>query len=376
MKSSSKKKSDAPKASAQNNAKSRAGTLARKPGHADDIAYKINGLSLILDGHDSAPDLKSPPADEVTLAEMLADGNLPDETFTIEYGGDDEVPPPNDADYVKFQATDSLPEAFINAEIFDFDVNFNFDIPASQNSADDLAFPPTPLPPLPKSSVRSLAAAASTTLAQEHREALAFRLPLEPEAVAAAPRPETRRKAQPLPPPPPESKTETALLLMEEIAATPSSNGLKAVGGSLAQPDIFQNAKENSTGVQCMFCNHALSPDAKTCRNCAAPVHPKRMLHDWVHIYAKHDTVNPNLITCRFCRHMVYRRAHECPKCHNVLLKPVYTIAGSIMPSQVTPIKPLKLKSNRFLYFALIALALAIAALIISKALTQTPWPD
>lgn len=370
MKFSSKKNSGTANASAHNHAENPIAAAARKPMYIGGVTPKIDDLSLEINDHDFAQDAISPSEDEVTLAEILAGGNMPDETFTLGYDSDNEAPPPNDDDYVKFHAIDSATESIITGEDVDFDENFNLNFPAAPNDTEDLTFRQTPLAPLKKASRRSLAAATSTTLAQEHREALTPHLPPKPAEDAPL---KIQHGVRPLPPPAAGSKAETVLLLMEEISTTPSSNTLKVVGGSLAQPDIFQNANEKAAGANCMFCNHTIGQNAKTCRNCGAPVKPKRLLHDWVHIYSEHGTVNPNLVTCRFCGHMVYRRAHVCPRCQNILLKPVYTDTESIMASQTTLSKPLKLQPRWFQYIALIALALAIAALIINKALTQTP---
>lgn len=371
MKLSSKKNAAVKNAPAQNNAGAKFATAKRKPNSDNNIINEIDNLYQQINGRDISDNTEGLPEDEVTLEEIIAKGNLPDETFVIDYGSEDDVPPPTDSDYLEFHEPSEILETVINIDEVDPDKNFDLAGIPSKESADKNALKQDILPPKKNASGHSRALAASTTLADEHREAATPMTLLEPESEEDELY-EAWREAEPLPLLDPETEDGESLWLEEEIAISPADDAVAESPKKASLPDAFTDSSAKLTGARCIFCNHPLSHGDKMCRNCAAPVNPKRMFHDWAHTYSEPGAASQNLVSCRFCGHMVYRRAHECPKCHNTLLKPVYAPEEIKVTSRAVK-KPIKSKSGRFQYLALICLAIAIAALIVSKALTQSP---
>ena len=373
MKLSSKKIAAQNSAPGQKSSKTKFTAAERNTGHADDIINEIGDLYQQINGRDQAYVAEGLPDDEVTLEEIIAEGNLPDETFVIDYGSEDDVPPPTDSDYLEFHEPDEVLETIINVDEVDLDDNFDLAGIPSKESADKTDFKHEILPPQNNIYGRNRAAAASTTLADEHREALAQQLSPEPEANEDGLY-EAWREAGPLPLLDPETEDEEPVWQENESPAIQPEDVATNITEPAATPGAFTDSGNKLTGARCMFCNHPLSHGDVMCRNCAAPINPKRMFHDWAHAYAEPGAANPNLVSCRFCGHMVYRRAHECPQCRNTLLKPVYSTEEIMATSKTAKTKPIKRKkSGWFQYLALICLAIAIAALIINKALTQTP---
>lgn len=368
MKSSSPKIAFSKNAYGQDSSQAKAVSTERQPGFEDGIINGIDSLYQQLNTSAQARDTESLSEDEVTLEEIIAKGSMPDETFVIDYGSEDDVPPPTDSDYLEFHVANEVLETTVNVD--EISLNEDFDLPGaiSKKSADKSDSEQDVLSPHQSRSGRNQAAAASTTLADEHSEAFVSSLWLESEDDSEL------HEAALLPLLDKKIRNEKPIWADHEIAATAMEDAAADISEPFSTSGAFADSDKKVADVFCMFCNHPFfSKNDGICQNCAAPVKPKRMFHDWGHAYSEPDTANPNLVSCRFCGHIVYRRAHKCPKCQNILLKPVYAPEEIKVTFKNAKAKPIKRKLGWFKYWALICLAIAIAALIVSKALTQAP---
>lgn len=365
------KKNSVPQKAAAPKSNSTDGFLAAedRQNNTDGVMEALGDLYQQINGHDKNSATETLPEDEVTLEEIIARGNMPDETFIIDYGSEDDVPPPSDADYLEFYEPTEILETVVNIDDADLDANFDSAGIPSKESVSQKRLNQDILPRQNDAALNNTTA-ASTTLTDEHDELLEHRPLLTPEEDELY---EAWREAEPLPLLDPEDDEDFALLTDDimAIAEPPISEATNPVrdhrDNITAMPDF--------AGARCMFCSHPLEAGGKACGNCGAPINPKRFFHDWAHAYAEPGASNPNLVPCRFCGRQVFRRVHVCPKCNNVLLKPVYTPEEihKSSRSHLAKTTSTKQKSGGLKYLLLIFFDIAIAAVIIGKALLQTP---
>lgn len=328
---------------------------APKPAVIDGIMDELGEMYKKINNDDDNLIAAEDP-DEVTLDEIIADKSLDDETFIIDYGSEDDVPPPTDDDYLSFYEP-----AEIIGEVLNADNPYFEDAPTDEYANE------------PK-----VAVSPKTGKNYDDKKIPEQTISPEPEEEAYEPVNlldfeeddlyEAWREAEPLPVLEMQADEENDIITWEEPPLA-LENETEWEARQTIQTAKKQKQTAKLTGERCRLCGFRLSTASSICTNCGAPVKPKRVFHT----LQEAENTNHNLISCRFCGSMVYKRAHKCPKCNNILLKPVYDEVKIQSAAKIKLQKSSQLQFSFTKFLVLTFLVLAIAAMIVWKALLVAP---